>query len=200
MVLGRDRARRPTTRSAWAYCSADFRHHATTILMAQLLELHDHERFEWFAFDFGQEKQDAMRERVRKTFDHFIDVRGRSDQEVARLSASWASTSPSTSRASPGTTVSAFLPAAASGAGELAGLPRHHGGGLHGVLHLWPSLTIVQQALTVLIDELGIHPVGKLSHIAWRRRIGLGADHVIAQIMRHAAGADNQKAFCCQRC
>ena len=68
------------------YYSADFRKHATTILMAQLFELHDHERFEWFAFDFGPLVQDAMRERVRKTFDHFIDVRGRSDQEVAQLS------------------------------------------------------------------------------------------------------------------
>ena len=68
------------------YYSADFRHHATSILMAQLFELHDHERFEWFAFDFGPLQEDAMRERVRKTFDHFIDVRGHSDRQVAKLS------------------------------------------------------------------------------------------------------------------
>lgn len=68
------------------YYSADFHHHATAILMAELFELHDRERFEWFAFSFGPDSQDAMHARVRQAFDHFLDVRDRSDEAVARLS------------------------------------------------------------------------------------------------------------------
>lgn len=69
-----------------AYFSADFHQHATTILMAELFELHDRERFEWFAFSFGPEAQDDMRLRVRQQFDHFYDVRDRSDEEIAAFS------------------------------------------------------------------------------------------------------------------
>lgn len=68
------------------YYSADFHHHATTILMAELFELHDRERFEWFAFSFGPDAQDAMRQRVSAAFDHFLDVREQSDKEIAQLS------------------------------------------------------------------------------------------------------------------
>lgn len=68
------------------YYSADFHNHATTILMAELFELHEHERFEWFAFSFGPDLRDSMHERVRQTFDHFLDVRDRSNEEIARLS------------------------------------------------------------------------------------------------------------------
>lgn len=68
------------------YYSADFHHHATTILMAELFELHDHERFEWFAFSFGPDIQDEMRARISRQFDHFHDVRERSDKEIAVLS------------------------------------------------------------------------------------------------------------------
>ncbi len=68
------------------YYSADFHHHATAILMAELFELHDRERFEWFAFSFGPDAQDEARERLHRSFDHFLDVRERSDHEVASLS------------------------------------------------------------------------------------------------------------------
>lgn len=68
------------------YYSADFRQHATTVLTAQLFEQHGRDRFEWFAFDFGPLQEDATRERVRKSFDHFINVRGRSDSDVAAFS------------------------------------------------------------------------------------------------------------------
>lgn len=68
------------------YYSADFHHHATSLLMAELFELHDRDRFEWFAFSFGPDTQDEMRVRVRQQFDHFFDVRQRSDREIAILS------------------------------------------------------------------------------------------------------------------
>lgn len=84
--LGPLPARKPGGKIRVGYYSADFRNHATTILMAELFELHDREHFEWFAFDFGPLVDDPMRRRVCAAFDHFIDVRGYSDEEVARMS------------------------------------------------------------------------------------------------------------------
>jgi predicted O-linked N-acetylglucosamine transferase (SPINDLY family) len=68
------------------YYSADFHNHATAYLMAELFESHDKSQFELFAFSFGPDQQDDMRLRVSKAFDHFIDVRSKSDKEIAQLS------------------------------------------------------------------------------------------------------------------
>jgi predicted O-linked N-acetylglucosamine transferase (SPINDLY family) len=68
------------------YYSADFHDHATCYLMAELFERHDKSRFELFAFSFGPDKSDAMRHRVARAFDKFIDVRFVSDADVARMS------------------------------------------------------------------------------------------------------------------
>lgn len=69
-----------------AYYSADFHNHATTYLMAELLEAHDAEKFELYGFSFGPNIQDEMRKRVASAFDEFIDVRDKSDHEIARYS------------------------------------------------------------------------------------------------------------------
>jgi predicted O-linked N-acetylglucosamine transferase (SPINDLY family) len=68
------------------YYSADFRNHAVSILMAQLFELHDKNRFEIIAFAFGGLSSDSMRERLCNAFDEFIDVNKKSDMQVAQLS------------------------------------------------------------------------------------------------------------------
>lgn len=68
-----------------AYLSADFQEHATAHLMAGMFEAHDKQRFETIAISFGPAAQDAMRQRLQATFDRFIDVREKSDLEVARL-------------------------------------------------------------------------------------------------------------------
>lgn len=68
------------------YYSADFHGHATAYLIAHLFELHDRERFEWFAFSFGPPAKDAMRERLVAGFDHFIDVREQREIDIARQS------------------------------------------------------------------------------------------------------------------
>jgi predicted O-linked N-acetylglucosamine transferase (SPINDLY family) len=65
------------------YFSGDFYHHATSHLMAGLLEKHHRDRFEIFGFSFGPPVQDAMAERVRQGFDHFEDVSIRSDADIA---------------------------------------------------------------------------------------------------------------------
>jgi len=68
------------------YYSADFHDHATAYLMAELFERHDRSQFELFAFSFGPDRQDKMRKRVAAAFDHFFDVRTRSDAEIVLFS------------------------------------------------------------------------------------------------------------------
>ena len=71
------------------YFSADFCNHPVSFLMAELFELHNRERFELFAFSFGPDIKDEMRERVEVAFDHFLDVRDLSDIDVAKLARSF---------------------------------------------------------------------------------------------------------------
>jgi predicted O-linked N-acetylglucosamine transferase (SPINDLY family) len=78
--------RAPGPRIRVGYYSADFHNHATAQLMAEFFELHDRRRFETFAFSFGAETRDAMRTRLEGAFDRFLDVRRRSDIEIARAS------------------------------------------------------------------------------------------------------------------
>lgn len=68
------------------YFSADFQNHATAHLMAELFELHDKEKFELFAFSFGPNVHDEMRQRISLVFNQFIDVTQQNDLEVAQLS------------------------------------------------------------------------------------------------------------------
>ena len=67
------------------YFSADFRMHPVAYLVAGLIERHDRTRFEVTAFAFGPKASDAMVSRLTKAFDRFIDVRQKSDLEVAAL-------------------------------------------------------------------------------------------------------------------
>jgi protein O-GlcNAc transferase len=67
------------------YFSADFHNHATMHLMAESFELHDKAIFEIFAFSFGPDKLDQWRERAISSFDEFIDVRDKTDQEISLI-------------------------------------------------------------------------------------------------------------------
>ena len=53
--------------------------------MAGLFEHHDKQRFEVTAISFGPNAPSATRTRLEAAFEHFIDVRQRSDQEIAGL-------------------------------------------------------------------------------------------------------------------
>jgi len=68
-----------------AYLSADYRAHATSYLIAELFERHDHSRFEVFGISFGVDDGTEIRARIEAGFDHFYDVRTKSDFEVAQL-------------------------------------------------------------------------------------------------------------------
>ena len=67
------------------YLSADLHNQATSSLSAELFERHDRSRFEVVALSFGADTGDEMRKRLEAGFDRFIDVRDRSDREVALL-------------------------------------------------------------------------------------------------------------------
>ncbi len=66
------------------YLSADFHEHATCILMAEMLEHHDRGRFEVTLYSHGRDDRSAMRRRVEKACEHFVDLRGQSDGDIAR--------------------------------------------------------------------------------------------------------------------
>ncbi|HEV7822426.1 MAG TPA: tetratricopeptide repeat protein, partial [Burkholderiales bacterium] len=68
-----------------AYLSADFRAHATAFLMAGIFEQHDKARFETVAISYSGDDRSAMRARLEASFDRFIDVRDRSDAQVAKM-------------------------------------------------------------------------------------------------------------------
>ncbi|MBS1214407.1 MAG: repeat-containing protein, partial [Proteobacteria bacterium] len=65
------------------YLSCDFHEHATALLMVELFESHNRERFEVFAYSYGPDDGKDMRERLRKNFDRFIDIQALSTAEVA---------------------------------------------------------------------------------------------------------------------
>ena len=78
-------ASRAAGRIRVAYLSADFHEHAMSQLMAGVFERHDRERFEVTAVSLGAGRDDAMRARLVKGFERFIDASGKSDQEAVRL-------------------------------------------------------------------------------------------------------------------
>jgi protein O-GlcNAc transferase len=77
-----------TSRIRLGYFSGDFREHPVALLAAEFFESHDRSRYELIAFSFGPETQDDVRNRLERTFDRFIDVRDKPDQEVALLARS----------------------------------------------------------------------------------------------------------------
>ena len=84
-ALGAIPARPQHDRIRIGYFSMDFHEHPVAYLTAELFEIHDREKFEVYAFSYGPDTQDAMRKRLEKAFDKFIDVRDRSDKDVAEL-------------------------------------------------------------------------------------------------------------------
>jgi protein O-GlcNAc transferase len=67
------------------YFSANFWDHAVAHLIAQLFELHDRSKFEIIGFSFGPFADDDVRRRLTAAFDQLIDVKDKSDKEIADL-------------------------------------------------------------------------------------------------------------------
>lgn len=66
------------------YFSMDFRNHPVSMLAAGMIEAHDRDKFETFAFSYGIDTSDRLRKRMEVAFDAFYDVRAASNEDVAR--------------------------------------------------------------------------------------------------------------------
>lgn len=66
------------------YLSCDFHQHATSVLMAELLERRDTERFEVTLYSHSPDDGSEIGKRVRAACDHFVDVTHFSNADVAR--------------------------------------------------------------------------------------------------------------------
>ncbi|NRB70976.1 MAG: UDP-N-acetylglucosamine-peptide N-acetylglucosaminyltransferase [Xanthomonadales bacterium] len=73
----------PEQRLTIGYLSADFHRHPTAYLSAGLFEAHDRSRFRILAYANGPDDGSAMRQRLVKAFDEFIDLKGMSPSEAA---------------------------------------------------------------------------------------------------------------------
>lgn len=73
------------------YFSGDFINHPVSLLMADTIESHDHEKFEVYGFSYrrGGEDDKNMRDRISSACDHFIDIGDESDRDVALLARSF---------------------------------------------------------------------------------------------------------------
>jgi predicted O-linked N-acetylglucosamine transferase (SPINDLY family) len=80
-IPSRARPRRITV----GYFSADLREHPIGRLLGDLIEIHDRSRFEVIAFSFGPRTGDEWEQRLVAAFDKFIDVREKSNFEIASL-------------------------------------------------------------------------------------------------------------------
>ena len=81
--LARRRAQARAGRIRLGYLSADFHTHATSQLMVQLLEAHDRGAFEVHLFSTGPDDASALRGRVERACEHFVDLRGLPAQAMA---------------------------------------------------------------------------------------------------------------------
>jgi predicted O-linked N-acetylglucosamine transferase (SPINDLY family) len=68
------------------YYSEDFREHPVAHLIIELFELHNKDQFELFGFYFGPPDSSKMHKRVSSAFNQFIDVRLKSDKDIALMS------------------------------------------------------------------------------------------------------------------
>jgi predicted O-linked N-acetylglucosamine transferase (SPINDLY family) len=68
-----------------AYVSADFHRHATSWLMAGMIERHDRSRFEVTGISIGADDRSELRQRLAGAFERFIDAQTYSDARIASL-------------------------------------------------------------------------------------------------------------------
>ena len=65
------------------YLSGDFRLHPVGLMIPEVIERHDRERFDVFAYSLAPDDGSAIRHRLEGAFDRFVDLKTGSDQEMA---------------------------------------------------------------------------------------------------------------------
>ena len=76
--------RRSSGKIRIGYLGGEFRNQATSILAAELFELHDKSRFEIVAFDNGWDDGSTLRRRMNAAFDEVVAIAALPDDEAAR--------------------------------------------------------------------------------------------------------------------
>ena len=77
-------ARPPDAKVRIGYVSSDFHEHATAHLIAQMLELHDRNRFSIHAYSYGIDDASAMRRRIHAAIgENFVEANQMSDRALA---------------------------------------------------------------------------------------------------------------------
>ena len=77
-------ARKPHERIRVGYVSNDFRHHATSMLMVEMLERRDPASFEVTLYSYHADDASPLRKRMEQACDHFVDIKDISDLNAAR--------------------------------------------------------------------------------------------------------------------
>lgn len=72
----------PAERLRVGYITSDFYEHPVGYLLAEVMELHDRQRFEIFAYSYGPDDKSATRGRYVAAAEHFIDI-ARTPDDVA---------------------------------------------------------------------------------------------------------------------
>lgn len=75
--------RSPKSRITIGYLSAEFRDGPVGQMTVELFELHDRTRFEIFAYSFGPDDNSAIRSRLTRAFDRFVDLSSLSHADAA---------------------------------------------------------------------------------------------------------------------
>jgi predicted O-linked N-acetylglucosamine transferase (SPINDLY family) len=83
LVPARGEPFHPGPRIRVAYMSSDFRVHPTSYLIAELIEQHDRRNFEVYCLSIGPDDDSAVRARIARSCDHFVDMQGLSDRAAA---------------------------------------------------------------------------------------------------------------------
>jgi predicted O-linked N-acetylglucosamine transferase (SPINDLY family) len=65
------------------YLSSDLRGHAIGFLFAGVMEAHQHDDIEWYAYVNWKDDGSEMRQRFRKSFDRFVNITELSDEDAA---------------------------------------------------------------------------------------------------------------------
>ena len=68
-----------------AYFTSDFYEHAGMLNMEGIFKYHNKNKFEIYAFDYGNFHNDSTHQKIKKYFDHFIYIEKLSDNEVTKI-------------------------------------------------------------------------------------------------------------------
>jgi len=75
--------RRDGSKLRIGYVSSDLRDHAVGFAMTDVVECHDREKFEIFAYYCGIKRTDMTQHRIMKSVDHWVDITGLDDDQAA---------------------------------------------------------------------------------------------------------------------